>query len=184
MFFEQSETRSRTGFLVCGCRLLSAAGIAMLLSAGASGQDQLPPGVRGPDHGMATRTVSAFLERERALQQAINARDTDALKRLLDPDFEARTPSRQETLSADAWRARAFQTQRMGIVRELSVHEADDLAIVSFLLVQPAAKPGRQRAKTSFIVDTWRKSSATLLTRSWDVPANPPVLPERPSGRE
>jgi hypothetical protein len=184
MFSKQAETRSRTGFSFCACSLFSLVGTAVLLTAGVCAQDHLPPGVRGPDHGMATRTVLAFLERERALQQAIDARDTGALKRLLAPDFEARMPSRQDTLSADTWRALAFRTQRMGIVRELSVYEADDLAIVSFLLVQPVAKPGRQRAKTSFIVDTWRKSTATLLTRSWDVTANAPILPERPSGRE
>ena len=57
------------------------AGWLMLASFNVLAQDRLPPGVRGPDSAMATRSVSKYLQLERVMQEAIrdhNAAEVNA----------------------------------------------------------------------------------------------------------
>ncbi|MBC7572944.1 MAG: hypothetical protein H7244_01255 [Herminiimonas sp.] len=47
------------------------------------------------------------------------------------------------------------------------------------------SKQSETRSHTGFLISAYRLlPTGTLLARSWDTPADPPVLPERPSGRE
>jgi hypothetical protein len=113
--------------------------------------------------GMATRSVSRYLALER---------DTQALPSRLAPDFEYRTAASAEVRDARAWeRAQPRSTPR---IRDLTVREEGDLAIVSFL----ADSGGR----THFIVDVWR--GETLLSRYSARAADAPRAPSRPDGRE
>jgi hypothetical protein len=68
------------------------------------------------------------------------------------------------------------------VVRDLSVREADDLAIVSFLLDR--TPEGRGHGSTWFVVDVWRRSTDRLIARSISRPAAAPPRPSRPSGKE
>lgn len=167
-------------------RRRTAAVLALLacgLLPGAHAQPVAPPGLRGMAGGMATRSVSRYLGLERGLQEAIALRDRAAVMKLLADDFESRSASGPDTEAADEWLRREFAAaQPEGLVRDLSVREADDLAIVSFLLDR--GKAGRSAAATYCVVDVWRQSSQRLLVRSLTRAAGAPPKPSRPSGRE
>lgn len=167
------------------CRPIAAALLGILLTAGAGAQDLTPRGVGGPAAGMATRSVSKYLGLERALQQAIADRDRSAAAGMLGPDFELRSSAGQDTIAQEDWLKEQFKKSASpGRVRDLSVVEIDDLAMVSFLLDIQGGKTGLRKIQTYFIVDVWRQSTGKLQTRYMDVPANPPPIPDRPSGRE
>lgn len=132
----------------------------------------------GPPGASATRVVANYLERERALQSALAAHDQTAAAAMLDPDFEARTPASPDTSSRGDWLKGEFaKSKGPAQVRDLAVREADDLAIVSFLLVT-------HRNDTYFVVDVWRQSSGKLQARYIAAPRNPPPIARKPNGRE
>lgn len=150
---------------------------------GAVAQDGNP--AHGPAGGMATRAVSTYLALERTLQQALAEHRRAVASGLLDTDFELRTPASRDAVTRDVWLAAEFKQSRpFGRVRDLSVFELDDVAIVSFLSEPPAGLAGKRGNVTHFIVDVWRQSSGKLQARYLDVPAHPPPGRERPDGRE
>ena len=150
----------------------------------ALGQTRLEsPPARGAGAALATRSVSRYLGLERALQDALARHDATAVRALLDDAFELRTPVRQDTESADEWLRHELPAAREGaLVRELSVHEADDMAIVSFL-VDPAPV-GRRQVASYFVTDVWRQSTQRLLFRSVHQAVGASPKPSRPNGRE
>lgn len=169
---------------------LSGLAAALLLSAlphpAALAQARLPPGVRGPDGvvsgtqagGMAaTRSVARYLDQERALIDALARRDKVAAGNLLAEDFVARSAADADVLEGGDWLKRTLRAPRASLVRNLTVREADDLAVVSFLLDHPGAK------YSDFVVDLWRQSSGRLLSRSTSRAANAPARPPKPDGR-
>lgn len=142
-----------------------------------------PPGVRGVAGALATRSVSRYLGLERSLQDALERRDRAATMAMLGEDFALRTSAGAEVDSTGDWLKREFASARSeGLVRDLSVREADDLAIVSFLLDRGPI--GHRANATWFVVDVWRQSTQQLLTRSMTRAAGAPPRPGRPSGRE
>ena len=149
----------------------------------AHAQPSPPPGMRGGAGGMATRSVSNYLTRERTLQDAIERRDRAAVTAVLAADFEQRSAFVPDLAAADDWLRSEFASkQPQGVVRELSVREVDDVAIVSFLLDRGPA--GRPASTTWFVVDVWGKSSQLLLARSITRAARTPPKHVRPTGRE
>ncbi|MGZ5252582.1 MAG: nuclear transport factor 2 family protein [Caldimonas sp.] len=160
--------------------LLASLAGALLLPA-AHAQGVAPPGMRAG--GMATRSVSRYLGLERSLQEALAGRDRAGVTALLADDFVLRTSAGPDVESADDWLRRELASaQREGLVRDLSVREADDVAIVSFLLDRGPA--GRPATATWFVVDVWRQSTQRLLARSMTRAAAAPRRPGRPTGRE
>lgn len=102
---------------------------------------------------------------------------------LLADDFVLRTSASTDVESVDDWLRREFAlTYPGGLVRDLSVREADDLAIVSFLLDR--GPEGRPATSTWFVVDVWRQSTQRLLARSVARAAGAPRRPGRPTGKE
>ncbi len=151
----------------------------------AQAQDPTARGGAGAASGMATRSVSRYLDLERALEQAIEKRDRAAIDGLLDPDFDARSPAEPDPAPRVAWLEAALAGPPCRArVRELSLREFGDLAIVSFLLDRRAPCMRRRAGGTLFVTDVWQQSSGRLLARSVAQPVNPPALPDRPSGRE
>ena len=149
----------------------------------AQAQPNPPPGMRGGAGGMATRSVSNYLTRERTLQDALERRDRAAVTAVLAADFEQRSAFVPDVASADDWLRSEFAAkQPEGLVRELSVREVDDVAIVSFLLDRGPA--GRPALTTWFVVDVWGKSSQLLLARSITRAVGTPPKHVRPTGRE
>ena len=94
----------------------------------------------------ATRSVSRYLGLEREVQQALAARDEAALQSRVDEAFEYRTPASDETRDRAAWLHGASRAQAR--IRDLTVREEGELAIVSFLA-------DARQGKTHFVVDVW-----------------------------
>jgi hypothetical protein len=116
----------------------------------------------------ATRSASRYLALERELQQAVAARDDASLRTRLALDFTYRSPANPEVLDREAWLKR--ESRRPLPVRDLTVREQDDIAVVSFL------------AGKRFVVDMWKGD--TLLARSATTSLEATRTPSRPSGRE
>ena len=139
----------------------------------------------GPTSGMATRSVSKYLGLERALQDALAARDHAAVQRSLDEGFEVRTAASPDPVDAGAWLDRTLGSAAAdGVVQDLAVRELDDLALVSFVLQGPVLRKAGAAHGALFIVDVWRQSSGKLLARYVERPAVAPARHTRPTGRE
>jgi hypothetical protein len=135
----------------------------------------------GPVRGTATRSVSLYLERERALAAAIDRHDRAAVESLLAADFTARSPAGPDVLNREPWLRSALSGRaRESRVRDLAVKEEGDVAVVSFLL---DSGEGRG-ATTQFVVDVWKSSAGKLLARHVASGAGAPPPPRRPTGRE
>jgi hypothetical protein len=136
---------------------------------------------RGAVGGLATRSVSHYLDLERGLLNDLARRDRAAVQGRLAEDFASRSPDSDEVHAAEDWLTKEFAAPPGRLVRDLSVREADDLAIVSFLLDRTPVGRG---ASTWFVVDVWRRSTDRLIARSISRPAAAPPRPSRPSGKE
>ncbi|HEX9391687.1 MAG TPA: nuclear transport factor 2 family protein [Usitatibacteraceae bacterium] len=161
--------------------------MGLLLTAGvnAVAQERLPPGVRGGDSAMATRSVSKYLQLERDLQDAIRDKNADTVKRLLAADFEVHGGEGINAASLDDWLQRELRaTIKSAGVRDMNVREFDDIAVVSFFLDRGQTVKGRIASSTSYVVDVWRQSAGQLQVRYITRPAKPAPAPKRPSGRE
>jgi hypothetical protein len=136
---------------------------------------------RGAVGGLATRSVSHYLDFERGLLNDLARRDRAAVQGRLAEDFASRSPDSDEVHAAEEWLTKEFAAPPGRLVRDLSVREADDLAIVSFLLDRTPVGRG---ASTWFVVDVWRRSTDRLIARSISRPAAAPPRPNRPTGKE
>jgi len=144
-------------------RCLFSIAVAALTSV-AQAQPGLPPGVRGPSSGMATRSVSTYLVLERGLADAIADGNREAVVRMLGDGFEVRSEDGGDALARDDWlngQLRSGQTP--ALVRDLAVREFDDIAVVSFLLDSPRVAGKKKVPSTLFTVDIWRLASNSLL---------------------
>lgn len=164
-------------------RAFALALLAVMAAPALWAQPASPPGVRGMTGGMATRSVSRYLGLERQLLEATLQRDRASVMALLADDFELRSAAQADVLSADEWMQRERQAAtREGLVRDLSVREIDDIAVVSFLLDRGTS--ARPAAATLFVVDVWRASTGKLLSRSMAHARGVTPRPSRPTGRE
>jgi hypothetical protein len=165
-------------------RAVAVVASALFLSGAASAQNAKPD-PHGPNVGMATRSVSKYLDLERSLQQAIAEHDRVTVTGLLDPDFIERSAASDDPIALGDWLTETFKKPNPnGQVRDLLVIETDDVATVSFLLDTGRSKADKGRAHTYFIVDVWRQSTGKLQARYSDTPTSPPRAPDRPNGRE
>ncbi|MBV9890330.1 MAG: nuclear transport factor 2 family protein [Rhizobacter sp.] len=162
--------------------LLAWACSALALAAPA--QSRLPPGVDGtlPAAGTATRAVAHYLDRERALADALRERRRDEAAQMLAPEFEVRSAEALDAVAAPAWLDAQLHAPRTRTgVRDLAVREFGDLALVSFLL--DGAVPGTGTT-TLYIVDVWQQRDDRLVVRYQSQPGHPLRAPSRPRGRE
>jgi hypothetical protein len=186
MAIEAAARKSTSFSTSSGCRpLVLACLVAGILQASvAFAQPALPPGVRGPAAGAATRSVSRYIDLERDLAGAVAARDATAVRRLIADDFEARSASSPDPLQKDEWLRAEFAGAGLTRVRQLSLREFDDVAVASFLLQRVKPDGSAARGPTLFVVDVWRQSTGQLQMRYTDQPAHVPALRDRPSGRQ
>lgn len=154
-------------------------------SANALSQSRLPPGVRGPDSAMATRSVSNYLMLERKLFHALDAGHRDAVAGMLDDGFGVRAATAQDEMATADWlKSESGDTNITSIVRDLAVREFDDVAVVSFLLDRRRNTKAKSVVATHFIVDVWRQSTRRLMARYVARPDRSAPPPSRPTGRE
>jgi hypothetical protein len=121
---------------------------------------------RGVAGGLATRSVSHYLDLERGLLDDLARRDRAAVQGRLAEDFASRSPDSDEVHAAEDWLTKEFAAP----------------PIVSFLLDR--TPEGRGHGSTWFVVDVWRRSTDRLIARSISRPAAAPPRPSRPSGKE
>jgi len=151
-------------------RLLIGCAALALVTAGAGVHAQ--PVHAGGVAGAATRSVSHYLALERELDEALAARNDVVLSARVDAQFEFRTPASPDVRDRDDWRKHAARSR--GRIRDLTVKEEGDVAVVSFL-----ADAG---GKTRFVVDVWKGD--VLMSRNSAVAPEALRAPKRPSGRE
>ena len=167
-----------------GLHRFAVVGLVLGLAFGNSAMAQSDPTQRGPGgaHGAATRSVARYLQQERALADVIARRDRTAVAQTLADDFNARVLASPDAVDRDSWVIHEFAAPaRERTVRDLTVREFDDVAVVSFLL---DGSVSRGATVTLFVVDVWRQSTGKLLMRIEDRPVRPPGAPSRPTGRE
>jgi hypothetical protein len=168
-------------------RSLRSTPIALVLAAltlSASAQSRLPPGVdghRGAPAAMATRSVSHYLDLERALADALHARRREAAQQMLAPDFEFRSADALDAVSAADWLTEQLRAAPAMQVRDLAVREFGDLAVVSFWA--DSASPGGRRPPL-YVIDVWQQPQARLASRYVSQPVHALPAPPRPRGRE
>ena len=153
---------------------------------GALAQPAMPPGVHGTTSGLATRSVSNYLDLERGLLESLQAGDRGAALRKLAPDFTFRSDADIDEVDAKVWlddeTRHPIETAN---VRNLAVREFGEVAVVSFLLdVRRAARSKAATPSTLYVVDVWQQNPPELMARYAAQPRHALPVPARPSGRE
>ena len=135
-------------------------------SVGALSQSRLPPGVRGPESGLATRSVSTYLTLERGLLDSLKEGNRDAVLRILGDGFEVRSAVDQDETSAADWLQGELRNPvEAASVRNLSVREFNDIAVVNFLLDRRRVMKNKSVASTLYVIDVWRQNPHQLMAR-------------------
>lgn len=161
--------------------------VALLVfcSADALSQSRLPPGVRGPETGMATRSVSNYLRLERGLLDALESGKREAVAAMLGNDFAVRSSITPDEMAAADWlKSEAGDSRTTSNVRDLTVREFGDVAVVSFLIDHRRDTTSMRVGNTDFVVDVWQQRTHKLLMRSVAPSSKAAPIPSRPSGRE
>lgn len=147
-------------------------------------QPAMPPGVHGASSGLATRSVSIYLDLERGLLEALEARDRSAVIQKLGPDFTFRSDADVDDVVAADWLDGELRHPvATANVRNLAVRELGEVAVVSFLLDRRAARPGASPS-TLYVVDVWQQHPPRLVARYAAQPRHALPVPAKPSGRE
>ncbi len=150
-------------------------------------QDQPPTGGR-PSGGRietATRGVVRYRGLEKALLQAEQGKDEEALKRFVADDFEVRSAESNEPMPREVWEQRAKSANINWFqIRDLAVHEFGDVAVVSFLLDRRGDAGGKAIPATVFAVDVWRQAESKLAVRYVSTPGKPAGARLMPTGKD
>jgi hypothetical protein len=156
-------------------RTLTLAALAILSLSPV--QDRAPSAGRAPGEATLTRSASAYQALELSLLQAVANRSRAELDRILSEDFEVWSAEKAGPLSRQDWETAALVARgREPRIRELTVREFDDLAIVSFLLDDG---PVSGSTTTVFVVDIWNQSAKRLRVRYESTPARPVTAARR-----
>lgn len=144
--------------------------------------DTAPPMHGG---GAATRSVSMYLEAERGLFDQLSHKNIKELGAVLGDTFEMRSAHLADAVSKEDWLAAWSATELSSYyVRELSVREFGDTAVVSFLLDQKGTKGNKPVPALQYIVDIWDQKEHKLMVRYQSQPKHAVPATGRPSGKE
>ncbi len=161
--------------------------VVLLCAMGVVAQDQPPTGGR-PSGGRiesATRGVVRYESLERAILQAEQNKDQDALRRLVADDFEVRSAESSGPTPREMWEQRAESENITWFqIRNMAVHEFGDVAVVSFLLDRRGEAGKRAVPQTVFVVDVWRQAEGKLAVRYVSTPGRPAGAQLMPTGKE
>lgn len=111
----------------------------------------------------ATRQVSIFTDMERQLLTAVQKKDQTALKLLLDDDCVFEMPD-ADPLPGEDWTTSVLgkdYTLKSFVVRQMSVVDLGQTALVKFDRLQRAAFKGKDDSGEFFVVDLWKKNGDT-----------------------
>jgi ketosteroid isomerase-like protein len=143
----------RTGLLLCSLAVLLAS-ISL-----AKAQEPVKPKLT-PTIITATKQVTLFTGLERQMLLAVQKKDKAGLEAMVGDDFEIAMPS-ADPLAGEDWvdsvMAKDFVLKSF-FVRQVSVADVGDFAIVKFDRLQQAAHNGQNLNGEFFVVDMWKKS--------------------------
>lgn len=142
--------------------LFSLLSISLTRLAGA--QEPVKPQLN-PRIITATRQAKMFTEMETQLLKAIQSKDQGALSKMLADDCLIEMPD-ADPLPAEDWTASLLSKDfvlKSFIIRQLSVLDQGDTAIVKFDRVQKATWKGAAEDGEFFVVDVWKKSGDNWL---------------------
>jgi ketosteroid isomerase-like protein len=155
-----------------------------------AGQEPVKPPL-SPRIVTATRQVSIFTDLEKQVLKAIQAKDQGALKNLVSEDCMVEMPD-ADPLAAEDWVASALSKDfalKSFLIRQVSVLDQGDSAIVKFDRVQKATFKGAPEDGEFFVVDLWKKNGDTwkLANRYVAKVSSVPWMPKgdvRPTGKQ
>lgn len=145
----------------------------LLLSVCAFAQDQRPTGglPSGGRTETPTRGVVKYKTMERALLQAQQEKQQDAIHRMLADDFEVWSAEQNEPTPRELWEQNAAATNITWFqIRNMAVRDFGNVAVVSFLLDRHGETNGKPVSASIFIVDVWQQQTGKLAVRYQSVP--------------
>ena len=164
--------------------------VLIAIAVFAAGQEPIQPRLT-PKIITATRQVTLFTGLEKQVLQNVQKKDKAALQAMLSDSFQVEMPD-ADPLAGDDWvdsiMGKDF-TLKSFIVRQLSVLDLGDSAVVKYDRTQQATFKGRHESGESFVVDVWKKSGDSwrlanrYVAKIATVPLTPRIQP-RPSGKE
>lgn len=170
--------------------LFAISSIAIAAVALASAQEPVKPKLT-PAIATATRQAALFTGLEKQLLRAVQKKDKVALQGILADDFEIAMPD-ADPLAGDDWldsvMAHDFSLKSF-VLRDLSVADLGEAAVVKFDRIQHAAYKGKNESGEFFVVDLWKKNGDSWKLANRYV-AKVSVLPEnapvqaKPGGKE
>jgi Domain of unknown function (DUF4440) len=162
--------------------------IAALLLAAA--QEPVQPKLT-PSIVTATKQVTLFTGLEKQMLQAIAKKDKAGLEALLTDEFEIEMPN-ADPLAGEDWvgsvMAKDFSLKSF-VLRQMSVADLGDYAVVKFDRIQQAAHKGQNKSGEFFVVDLWKKSGDSwklanrYVAKVGTVPLTPKIQ-AKPTGKE
>lgn len=162
--------------------------VAALVAA--SGQEPVKPKLT-PTIMTATRQVALFTGLERQLLHTVEKKDRAGLEALLTDEFEIAMPD-TDPLAGPDWvdsvMAKEF-TLKSFVIRQMSVADLGDAAVVKFVRLQQAAYRDKGESGEFFVVDLWKKSGDSwklanrYVSKVGAIPATT-KLGSKPSGKE
>ncbi|HEY1937544.1 MAG TPA: nuclear transport factor 2 family protein [Candidatus Angelobacter sp.] len=167
-------------------RLMSVLAVVSLL---ATAQEPVKPKLN-PRIMTATRQVTLFTGLEIKMLQTIQKSDKAGLEAMLTEDFALEMPN-VERMEGDDWvdsvTTKDFVLKKFG-VRQVSVVELGDAAVVKFDRLQDATYKGATESGEFFVVDVWKKTGDTWKLANRFVSKVSSVLPPntdaKPTGKQ
>jgi ketosteroid isomerase-like protein len=163
--------------------------VLAVVSLLATAQEPVKPKLN-PRIMTATRQVTLFTGLEIKMLQAIQKNDKAGLQAMLTEDFALEMPN-VERMAGDDWvdsvTAKDFVLKKFG-VRQVSVVELGDAAVVKFDRLQDATYKGATESGEFFVVDVWKKTGDTWKLANRFVSkvssALPPNTDAKPTGKQ
>jgi len=102
-----------------------------------------------------TRLVTVFSELETEWLQGVQQKDSAALERFLDQDFQELSPNVAAPVPREEWQQRALtQELRSFRLRQMAVRSLnEETAVASFVLSESVQSGGALHERNSFVVD-------------------------------
>jgi ketosteroid isomerase-like protein len=139
----------------------------------------------------ATRQVSLFSGVEKQMLQAVQKKDKATLEAMLADDCQITFP-KSDTLDCGDWMDSVLApdfTLKSFSVRNMSVTDLGDSALVNFDRVQQATHGAKDLSGEFFVLDLWKKSGNSwklvnrYVSRSVNAASNPATSPT-PTGKQ
>jgi ketosteroid isomerase-like protein len=170
---------------IARCALFIVVGLPLEMAA----QEPVKPPLN-PRIITATRQTKIFTDLETQLLNAIQSKDQTALKNMIADDCLIEMPD-ADPLPADDWVSSILGKDyalKAFTIRQVSVLDQGDSAVVKFDRVQQAAYKGAPENGEFFVVDVWKKSGESwkLANRYVSKVSSVPWMPKgdvKPTGK-